>query len=41
MFSVIPKPVNMNIVLNTLSRALAKVYGLVPPTAPQAPEKPE
>ena len=26
-FSVIPKPVNMNIVLNTLSRALAKVYG--------------
>jgi two-component system, response regulator PdtaR len=26
-FSVIPKPVNTNIVLNTLSRALAKVYG--------------
>jgi len=28
MFSVIPKPVNTNIVLNTLSRALAKVYGV-------------
>jgi len=27
-FSVIPKPVNTNIVLNTLSRALAKVYGV-------------
>ncbi len=26
-FSVIPKPVNTNIVLNTLARALAKVYG--------------
>jgi CheY-like chemotaxis protein len=26
-FSVIPKPVNTNIVLNTLTRALAKVYG--------------
>jgi CheY-like chemotaxis protein len=26
-FSVIPKPVNTNIVLNTLSRALSKVYG--------------
>lgn len=26
-FSVIPKPVNTNIVLNTLFRALAKVYG--------------
>jgi CheY-like chemotaxis protein len=26
-FSVIPKPVNVNIVLNTLSRALAKGYG--------------
>jgi CheY-like chemotaxis protein len=29
-FSVIPKPVNFNIVLNTLSRALAKVYGKEP-----------
>jgi CheY-like chemotaxis protein len=28
-FSVIPKPVNTNIVLNTLSRALSKVYGSV------------
>lgn len=26
-FSVIPKPVNTNIVLHTLSKALAKVYG--------------
>lgn len=31
-FSVIPKPVNTNIVLNTLSRALAKVYGVQWPT---------
>jgi len=45
-FSVIPKPVNTNIVLNTLSRALAKVYGNVggmergtPPTPP-APTPP-
>ena len=35
-FSVIPKPVNTNIVLNTLSRALAKVYGAAkPPVPPQ------
>jgi CheY-like chemotaxis protein len=27
-FSVIPKPVNTNIVLNTLSRVLTKVYGV-------------
>lgn len=38
-FSVIPKPVNVNIVLHTLSRALVKVYGTPPlPTAPPAPE---
>jgi two-component system, response regulator PdtaR len=36
-FSVIPKPVNMNIVLNTLTRALAKVYGH-PPAPPTPPE---
>jgi len=36
-FSVIPKPVNVNIVLNTLSRALVKVYG-TPPLPPPAPE---
>jgi two-component system, response regulator PdtaR len=33
-FSVIPKPVNVNIVLSTLNRALAKTYGsttAVPP----------
>jgi hypothetical protein len=28
MYSVIPKPVNANIVVHTLERALAKVYGL-------------
>ena len=40
-FSVIPKPVNMNIVLNTLSRALAKAYGPTTPVPPpQTPEKP-
>ncbi|HSQ54892.1 MAG TPA: response regulator [Gemmata sp.] len=37
-FSVIPKPVNTNIVLNTLSRALAKVYG-IPHQPPR--DKPE
>ncbi|MFO0825337.1 MAG: response regulator [Gemmataceae bacterium] len=36
-FSVIPKPVNTNIVLNTLSRALAKVYGVQWPPTPAAP----
>jgi CheY-like chemotaxis protein len=45
-FSVIPKPVNTNIVLHTLSKALAKVYGnvggkaretIVPPTPMPAP----
>jgi CheY-like chemotaxis protein len=46
-FSVIPKPVNTNIVLNTLSRALAKVYGSaggiekpVPPLVPPPGEPP-
>jgi CheY-like chemotaxis protein len=39
-FSVIPKPVNLNIVLNTLNRALAKAYGPPPSVPPQAPEKP-
>jgi CheY-like chemotaxis protein len=45
-FSVIPKPVNTNIVLNTLARALAKVYGValpaqfVAPTLPQASAAP-
>jgi two-component system, response regulator PdtaR len=38
-FSVIPKPVNMNIVLNTLSRALAKAYGNAMPP-PETPDKP-
>jgi CheY-like chemotaxis protein len=35
-YSVIPKPVNANIVLHTLSRALARVYGQVqdPPKEP-------
>jgi CheY-like chemotaxis protein len=34
-YSVIPKPVNLNIVLHTLGRALAKVYG--PPDTLQTP----
>jgi CheY-like chemotaxis protein len=33
-FSVIPKPVNTRVVLNTLTRALAKVYGSLPPPSP-------
>lgn len=50
-FSVIPKPVNKNIVLNTLSRALAKVYGVSftaskpggssPPGEERPPPRPE
>jgi len=36
-YSVIPKPVNLNIVLHTLGRALAKVYGPPPETPPQPP----
>jgi len=39
-FSVIPKPVNVNIVLNTLNRALAKAYGpMTPAPPPQSPDK--
>ncbi len=37
-FSVIPKPVNKNIVLNTLSRALEKVYGASPTQPHEAPD---
>jgi CheY-like chemotaxis protein len=33
-YSVIPKPVNKNIVLHTLARALARVYGTPPTPAP-------
>jgi CheY-like chemotaxis protein len=36
-FSVIPKPVNKNVVLHTLTRALVQVYGPEPPAAPPAP----
>lgn len=40
-YSVIPKPVNGNVVLHTLERALARVYGPrpepKPPTAPVPP----
>lgn len=39
-YSVIPKPVNVNIVLHTLVRALTKVYGPPPETPPQ-PEPPK
>ncbi|MGL6096589.1 MAG: response regulator [Fimbriiglobus sp.] len=38
-FSVIPKPVNKNIVLHTLTRALATVYG-GQPDAPAPPTEP-
>jgi CheY-like chemotaxis protein len=39
-YSVIPKPVNGNVVLHTLERALAKVYGaLRPKEPPKPPEK--
>jgi CheY-like chemotaxis protein len=38
-FSVIPKPVNLNIVLNTLNRALAQAYGSTRPP-PEVPDKP-
>lgn len=37
-YSVIPKPVNKNIVLHTLARALARIYGR--PPAPPDPTKP-
>jgi two-component system, response regulator PdtaR len=36
-YSVIPKPVNANIVLHTLTRALAQVYG----PSPEAPKEPQ
>jgi len=42
-FSVIPKPVNLNVVLNTLARALAKAYGALgpaPAAPPPTPDKP-
>jgi CheY-like chemotaxis protein len=39
-FSVIPKPVNANIVLHTLWRALSKAYGGTRTDPPTAPEKP-
>ena len=38
-YSVIPKPVNKNIVLHTLARALEQVYGkLAEPALPKPPE---
>jgi two-component system, response regulator PdtaR len=39
-YSVIPKPVNLNVILHTLAGALAKVYGNptdAPPANPQPP----
>ena len=40
-YSVIPKPVNKNIVLHTLARALQQVYGGPPePPTPQPPQPP-
>jgi DNA-binding NtrC family response regulator len=41
-YSVIPKPVSANVVLHTLERALAKVYGVKYEPKPERPtEKPE
>jgi CheY-like chemotaxis protein len=37
-FSVIPKPLNKNVVLHTLGRALARVYG-DPPADPAGPDQ--
>ena len=39
-YSVIPKPVNKNIVLHTLARALEQVYGKLPEPAPTKPTEP-
>ena len=39
-YSVIPKPVNGNVVLHTLERALAKVYGALRPQKPPVPQPP-
>ena len=39
-YSVIPKPVNKNIVLHTLTRALAQVYGKPAETTPSEPPEP-
>lgn len=37
-YSVIPKPVNKNVVLHTLGRALRQVYGVQPDAPPARPE---
>ena len=39
-YSVIPKPVNKNIVLHTLARALAQVYGKPAEATPSEPPEP-
>ena len=39
-YSVIPKPVNKNIVLHTLARALAQVYGKPAEVTPSEPPEP-
>jgi len=40
-YSVIPKPVNKNIVLHTLAKALEQVYGKPPEPAPQPNLQPD
>jgi DNA-binding NtrC family response regulator len=40
-YSVIPKPVNGNVVLHTLERALAKVYGPRPAEGAEPGQKPQ
>jgi CheY-like chemotaxis protein len=37
-FSVIPKPVNLNVIMHTLASALSRVYGT--PTTPPNPQPP-
>jgi CheY-like chemotaxis protein len=39
-YSVIPKPVNKNVVLHTLARALEQVYGKLTEPAPPKPPEP-
>jgi CheY-like chemotaxis protein len=40
-YSVIPKPVNGNVVLHTLERALTKVYGPRPQPQDRPPDRPQ
>jgi CheY-like chemotaxis protein len=39
-YSVIPKPVNLNVIMHTLASALARVYGNPPQPNPPTPQPP-